>query len=221
MERKNFLIVLFLLINILSFVNSQDPTAGGDGGGGENKESTTTTTTTTTPAATTEPPPNTTTTAPVINVTTSKVITAGISSHTPIANITMIDLKTTIQKPTTTKTIATTLVVKKTTIVKKYPQETYVPPIQSDSDIDNGSFIMYFIYVAGGVVSTILIGFATFTLYKKGFGDEAPSSRALNNSYEDDGYRNKSTISRNTLTPSIRNTTLGSPNSNLSNSQYR
>jgi len=249
MEKKTILIVLFILIYALTFVNSQDaeqtPPAnndnkdpeGGDGGNGDNGNGngngnggevktpapvpTTTTTTTTNPAKVTVA-----TTIPQEIITTTKAPEPINITTKQIGNISMI-IKTSSQKPMTTKVLANTTPVaaaKKTALVKQYPQQTFVgiyDKDDSDNGVNNGNFIMYFIYIAGGLVSTILIGFATFTLYNKGFGDEAPSSsRAWDNSYEDDGYRNKSTISRNTLTPSIRNTTLGSPSSNPNTSQY-
>jgi hypothetical protein len=236
MGKKKFLICLFLLVNILNFVYSQEnknpiPTIP-EPPKNEPTEpvadpQTTTTTTTTEPAQQPQPTPETTTltNSGTITVSTAKQ-TSIITSTLPNRNFTMssmINPKPISQSVTTTKivTVSTKAPTKTTTIVKKYPQSTYVSYNDDTEKAGDGAPMMKFIYIAGGVVSSLLVGWATFILYKKGLGDEAPTSRTWDNSYEDDGYRNKSTISRNTLTPSIRNTTLGSPNSTANTSQYR
>ena len=135
-----------------------------------------------------------------------------------LKNYTMINPQT-ISKPITTKkdaTPTTNTIDKKTTIDKKYPQTIYISYNKEGINENNGNNLMTFIYITGGVVSSLLVGWATFILYKKGINDETLISRTWDNNYEDDGNRNKSTISRNTLTPSIT-----SPNSTTNTSQYK
>ena len=110
----------------------------------------------------------------------------------------------------------TTTVEKKQTHVKSYPQSKYVP-----DDDNDGTPLEYLslLYIMSGLISTLLVIFTTYTIYKKGLGNEnniSNNTKTWGTEFEDDGYRNKSTISRSTLTPSIRNATLGSPSSNPS-----
>lgn len=145
---------------------------------------------------------------PALNVTTTTTTLITLISiptvlPTPAQNNTVV-VKTTVNNVKVTTTVA----------VKVYPQTTYVAyDAEEPENIETEKNLMKVLYIASAVLCTGLALAAGYTLYHKGLGDEAQASRTnWENSYEDDNYsRNKSTISRNTLTPSIRNTTLNSP----------
>ncbi|OUM68415.1 hypothetical protein PIROE2DRAFT_68694 [Piromyces sp. E2] len=277
MNSKIFLVILFILLNVLTFVyaqnnqnnagdntnNNGDDTdnknPGGDtdnknpGGDAANNQSSTTSSSSTVPTPVTTPssketqpsnnnnnnnnnsnnkqvqPINTSTTVPN---QAKQISTPGNSPKNvqPVktSSITVtVNLSTPAIQPLSTKVIqqqvtkaVTQQQEKKTTIVRKYPQTAFVDYEQNKEDM-NAKYLSS-LYIISVVMCTALVGFATLTLYKKGLGDETSNaSKTWESSFDDDGYRNKSTISRNTLTPSIRNTTLGSPSSNpTTNSRY-
>ncbi|ORX75071.1 hypothetical protein BCR32DRAFT_329966 [Anaeromyces robustus] len=227
MEIKKFILVLFILLSILSLAYAQDNP--GDKEGDKDKE--TTTTPAKEPSNTTTDPANNTSTEPIkpdptptpmtpSNPNNSTVTVPPATSASPS---TQPLLPTAIKKSSSTapspKQTTTTVVKKATSVQKKYPHSTIITWEGNDSTPAEDS-LMTFLYGASVLIITVLVGLASFTLYKKGFGDEnIQASRTWETSFDDNSFRNKSTISRNTLTPSVRNATLGSPNPN--NSQYR
>jgi len=68
-------------------------------------------------------------------------------------------------------------------------------------------------------ISTVLAVYASYIVITKGLGDNnANSTMNWQANYDDESFRNKSTIARGTLTTSIRSTTtLSSPNTHPSN----
>jgi len=242
MEKKLYIVLLFLLLNSLTFVCAQEePGVGGEGGG----EVPT--------VVKPEPEPNPTTrddinpSIPIVNPTESTTITIPNtipdvgeptqSSDTPPP-------KSPVQPPEEgTSIIQTTLDESNFSLITKNITELpTTPPVQQvatppksqqtinksypqsqveDYNNPDGTPLEYLslLYIMSGLVSTLLVVFASYAIYKKGLGDDTHSNnntKTWETDVEDDGYRNKSTISRGTLTPSVRNTTLGSPSSNPS-----
>ncbi|ORY19977.1 hypothetical protein LY90DRAFT_708097 [Neocallimastix californiae] len=206
MGKKSFLISIFLLINVLTFVFSQEEiqnqssVVGNEITSGENGNITKIDESTINQILinpTSSPSSSSTSSSASDSATNEKTTTIQT-----LKNYTMINPQT-ISKPITTKkdaTPTTNTIDKKTTIDKKYPQTIYISYNKEGINENNGNNLMTFIYITGGVVSSLLVGWATFILYKKGINDETLISRTWDNNYEDDGNRNKSTISRNTLT---------------------
>ena len=174
------------------------------------------------------PPSSDPPTPPPIITTTPKVTPAPIPDEGIKITQTPLDDVSLIMKPQNTTTPPPTQSIQKTTTVqqkkpsaaaaKSYPQSTFV--FYDDNTEDTPLEYLNLLYIMSGLVSTLLVIFATYTIYKKGLGEESNNKNNNNNNWEneieDDGYRNKSTISRGTLTPSVRNNTLGSPTSNPS-----
>jgi len=174
------------------------------------------------------PTPSQDPTPPPIIITTSKTPSTPIPDEGVKITQTPLDDSGLIMKPQNTTTPPVTQQIQKTTTVqqskpsaaaaKSYPQTTFV--FYDDNTEDTPLEYLSLLYIMSGLVSTLLVIFATYTIYKKGLGEETNNKNNNNNNWEneieDDGYRNRSTISRGTLTPSVRNTTLGSPTSNPS-----
>jgi hypothetical protein len=253
MNTKQFLLILFIVINVLTLVYAQNQP-------GDKSDSSTTSTTTSSqqdptvdpepqpnpepipqPPTPPQPEPTTTTSTPMTPepspsssdkqqpTTSSKEVTTtpksiAITTTTKVTmisyNITAFEQLTTT-KPTvsvTTQTVSTS--EKKTSIVRRYPQ-TKLEEFADHNNNEPNSKYLTTLYIISGVMCTALVGFATLTLYKKGLGDEANNnSNNWETGLDEDSYsRNKSTISRNTLTPSVRNAAIGSPTSNPNNSR--
>jgi len=248
MDKKSIISILFLLFNILTFVYAQGEIAQDPDPKEPQPTPTPTTTSSTpaqtTPISTTpianvlpQPTPSTTTTQPIINPTFPfNNSPGGIIQNNPIPNNpvdipeqplppqTILDdhnliLTTNTTTLPITQPIApkTTTVQKKATVVKTYPQDTFEPIDSTNNETPLGYVGM--LYVMSAFISTLLAVYASYIVIKKGLGDNnANSTINWQANYDDESFRNKSTIARGTLTTSIRSTTtLSSPNTQPSN----
>jgi len=239
MDKKFFLLVLFSILNFLILVYAQDgeePVVEPEPP--QDPSVSTIVTIVTTPSPSPDPPtplptpdpspiqtPTHSTNPPInppSNTTPAQIPPdqVGLIENSTVPN----DIKTTLSNHNlivTTNTATTVTQNQKPTqtqsethkVVKIYPQTSFES--YGDNNSDTPLSYLKLLYIMSGIISTLLVIFASYTIYKKGLGDENNNgSTVWENNYEDDGYRNKSTIARGTLTPSIRNTTLGSHPSN-------
>lgn len=168
------------------------------------------------------PPPPTSLVTPISTSQPLNNSTLPVTNSTLHHSVPSIPVSASLTKVSTTPLPAakqTTTTTKK----KIYPQtefEKYPDELTKDENYEQN--FMIFLYIASATLSTGFIAYATYILYRKGLGDEAQAARTWENTFDDDGYRNKSTISRNTITPSISNSTPSLNQTNtLSPPQYR
>jgi len=211
MEKKIFLVVLFLLFNFLTVVYAIDENPNPDNPDPDNPDPVNPDPVNPDPVnpdpVNPDPnPPNTTTDRPDKTLGPVTTSTQKTTTTQPIifnSTIRIVSGTTSFTRYKTTTTKALNKQPTKTNApTKRYPQSTFVP--YDDNNDELPLDYLSLLYIMSAAISTLLLGFASYSLYKKGLGDETSNaSKTWENNFEDDGYRNKSTISRNTLTPSI------------------